>query len=269
MGRYLPPQAMKPANLDGTWKQRTRRFSIGWLCALCLCAEPLFAQAKPVSILTEEWAPYNYMDNGKLVGFSVEIVEEILKDLRLDCPIRFLPGMRASRILNTQPRTMMITMLRTPARETQYKWIGPLGEDAIYFYKKKGGTLDVASLEDAKKVRRVACRNAGLVHDALLKNGFANLDTFAADGPAIYRKLLAGRCDLGVSDAPLGVKHLLKEWHLPLDTLVQTSVKIVESPLYIACSKDLPDSEIVLWQKSLDKMKKAGTYATIRSKYGE
>jgi hypothetical protein len=80
---------------------------------------------------------------------------------------------------------------------------------------------------------------------------------------------IASTGDLGVSDAALGVIHLPKQGHLPKDTLVQTSVKIVESPLYIACSKDLPDSEIVLWQKSLDKMKKTGKYATIRSKYGE
>lgn len=250
-------------------KNENRRAAIGLLCAVCLCAGPLFAQAKPVSILTEEWAPYNYLEKGKLVGVSVEVVKGILKDLKLDCRIRVLPGMRASRILNTEPRTMMITMLRTPAREAQYKWIGPLGDDAIYFYTKKGSPLVVGSLEEAKKVRRIACRNAGLVHDVLHKHGFKNLDASAVDGPAIYRKLLADRCDLGVSDAPLGVKYLLKQWHLPPDTLVRTSVKVVESPLYIACSKDIPDAEIALWQTSLDKMKASGTYDSIHREYGE
>lgn len=240
----------------------------GLLCAMCVWAGPVFAQARSVSILTEEWAPYNYVENGELVGFSVEIVQYILKDLGLDDSIRLLPGMRAARILKTQPRTMMITILRTPARETRYKWIGPLGDGAIYLYKKKGDTLSVASLADAKKARRIACRNAGLVHDILVREGFGNLDTTAVDGPSVYRKLLAGRSDLGVSDAPLGVRHLLKQWHLPLDTLVQTSVKVVESPLYIACSKDFPDSEIVLWQKSLDKLKASGAYESVRRKYG-
>jgi len=240
---------------------------IGALFSVCVFAAPLWAQEKPLSILTEEWAPYNYTENGVVVGFSVEVVQEILKELKLDCPIEVLPGMRASRILNSEPRTMMITMLRTPDREKQYKWIGPLGSGAIYFYKKKGNALVVESLDDAKNVRLVACRNAGLVRNVLREKGFRNLDTTASNGESIYRKLMADRCDLAVSDAPLGVKHLLKEWRLPLDTIVQTSVKIVDAPLYIACSKDVPEEEIDLWQRALDKLKAIGRYGAIRRKY--
>ncbi|MEK7394943.1 MAG: ABC transporter substrate-binding protein [Fibrobacterota bacterium] len=177
--------------------------------------------------------------------------------------------MRASQILNSEPRTVMITMLRTPDREKQYKWIGPLGDGAIYFYKKKGSALVVESIDDAKNARSVACRNAGLVRNVLREKGFKNLDATAASGESIYRKLMTDRCDLAVSDAPLGVKHLLKQWRLPLDTIVQTPVKIVESRMYIACSKDIPDAEIDLWQHALDKLKATGVYDAIGRRYVE
>jgi len=247
----------------------SKRDAAPWLRLVCLCAGPLFAQPKPVALVTEEWAPYNYTGVGKLEGYSVEIVQALEKELHLDCPIRMLPGMRAKLVLESQPRTMMITMLRTPERETLYKWIGPLGDGAIYFYKRKGNPLVVTSLEEARKAPLVACRNGGLVRNRLREDGFSNLDTTATDGPSIYRKLLLGRCDLAVSDAPLGVRHLLREWKLPPDTLVQTSVKIVESPLYIACSRDIPDTEIAAWQAALENLRTAGTLDALWRKYAK
>lgn len=247
----------------------TKRATIGLLFFVFVCALPARAQPQPVTLLTEEWAPYNYSEQGRLVGFSVEIVRAMLKELKVDGEIELLPGLRAIRMLNSNPRTMMLTILRTPEREQRYKWIGPLGDGEIYFYKRKGDPLVVASLDDAKKVRMIACRNAGLVHDELLKKGFANLEATATNGEAIYRKLLAGRCELGVSDAPIGVAHLLKKWGFPPDTIVPTSVKVVSSPLYIACSKDIPDSEIAAWQAALDRLKASGEFGSIRRKYGE
>lgn len=248
---------------------RTSRSAIGLVLAVCVLAAPLAARNQSYTILTEEWAPYNYMEQGRLMGFSVEIVQAILRDLRLDSRIRMLPGMRASRRLNTEPRTMFITMLRTPDREREYKWIGPLGDGAIYFYKKKGNPLSVSSLDEAKEVRMVACRNAGLVRNLLREKGFSNLDTTAPNGESVYRKLLADRCDLGISDAPLGVKRLLREWGLPTDTLVQIPLKIVEAPLYIACSPDIPDAEIAAWQDALDKLKASGVYGSILRRYDQ
>ena len=57
----------------------------------------------------------------------------------------------------------MITMLRTQELEQRYQWIGPLGDGVIYFYKMQGNPLVISTLEDAKKVRLIACRHAGLV----------------------------------------------------------------------------------------------------------
>jgi len=164
---------------------------------------------------------------------------------------------------------MMITMLRTPEREGKYKWIGPLGDGAIYFYKKKGNPLVITTLEDAKKVKVIGCRSAGLVPTMLRTAGFTNLDDTSTDSMSIYKKLLADRCDLGISDAPLGVKYLLKKMNLPTDSLVQTTVKVVESALFIACSKDISDQEIALWQKALDEIKASGAYAEVLKRYSE
>ncbi len=103
--------------------------------------------------------------------------------------------------------------------------------------------------------------------DSLKAAGFTNLDPTSTDGESVYRKLLLDRCDLAISDTPLGVRYLLKKMNQPGNALVQTPVKLVGAPLYIACSADISDVEIARWQKALDGMKTSGLFAEIQKKY--
>ena len=228
-----------------------------WLLALPAETQPLASHAG-VLLLTEEWPPYNYVEQGRLSGASVRIVQALLRELGRSDPIRVYPSQRAKLLLESQPRSMMFSMFRTPQREAQYKWIGPIGRDAIYFYQRKGSPLQVRTLQDAKTVSVIACRQAGLVFNLLTAAGFTNLDATAYTGRQVYSKLLRGRAELAISDSPLGVQYLLQQMGLPEDVLQQTQVKVVESDLYIAASLDFPDSEIALWQQALDRLRARG-----------
>lgn len=228
-----------------------------------------WAVSQKLKIVTEEWAPYNYSEAGVPAGFSVEIVQAIAKSLGVDIDLQLLPSMRAKASLESNQRTMLITMLRTPERETQYKWIGPLGDSSIYFYKREGSPLVISTLEDAKKVRSICARQGGLAISRLKAAGFTNLDAAPSDGKTVYKMLIFGRCDLAVSDSALGVSHILKQMNYPLDAVVQTPVKLLALSAYIACSKDIPDIEIARWQAALDKLKASGAFQAILKKYSE
>ena len=103
-------------------------------------AQPLARNAS-ITLITEEWPPYNYVEQGHLSGVSVRIVRALQQELGRSDPIRLYPSMRASKMLQTQTRTMMFSMFRTPQREASCKWIGPIGRDAIYFYQRCGSPL--------------------------------------------------------------------------------------------------------------------------------
>ena len=155
---------------------------------------------------------------------------------------------------------MMFSMFRTPQRVAGYKWIGPIGRDAIYFYQRRGSPLQIRTLKDAKDVPVIASRQAGLVFNTLTALGFTNLDASAHSSKQVYGKLLRGRAELAISDSPQGVQYLMEQMGVSADALQQTPVKVVESDLYIAASLDFSDSEIALWQKALNRLKASGEF---------
>ena len=236
---------------------------------LILFGVNIFAQEKKITVLTEEWPPYNYTENKTLTGFSVEVVQHIIRELNANAVIEIYPSMRALHLLNNEKNKMFVSMFRTQDREEKYHWIGPLLDSSIYFYKKKGNPLQITTMEDAKRVNSIATRHAGLVFNVLKASGFTNLDSRAVSGEHIYRKLLLGKSDLGISDSSIGVKYILRKLNYPSDVLVQTKVKVVNATLYIAASKDIPVQEIARWQKSLNNMKASGAYERVFKKYND
>ena len=164
---------------------------------------------------------------------------------------------------------MMFSMFRTPERESLYKWIGPLGDGTIYFYKKKDNPIQIESLDEMKNQNvTICCRHAGLIPNLLREYGFTTVDMGGTTSLQIYQKLLAGRCDLAISDTDLGVRYNLKLLNVNMDDVLEKiPFPIFEAELYIACSKEIPDEEIQQWQAALETLKTNGVYGDIFQKY--
>lgn len=222
-----------------------------------------------ILIVTEEWAPYNYLNNGEIIGVSTDVVMHLLDILNKRYKIELLPSMRSSYMLNTRLRTMMFSMFRTPERESQYKWIGPISDGSIYFYKNKDSNFKMDNLNDLKNTKLSICsRQAGLIHNLLKKQGFKNLDNSTTTGLHVYKMLLAGRCDIAISDTDLGVRHILKTLGLNMqEAFEKTPFPFFEAQLYLVANKDISDEEIQQWQSALETLKANGTYEEIIQKY--
>jgi polar amino acid transport system substrate-binding protein len=236
------------------------------LAAAALAAALLTAPATSAEglrlVITEEWPPYNYSAGNEIEGYATDVARAIMRRLGVGLPIGILPGLRAKTILDEGGGVLFFTMFRTPEREAAYKWIGPIDEASFYFYKKKGNSLRVATLEEARKVPSIACRNYGLVYGYLKGEGFENLDT-SPNAEGIYKKVAEGRCDLAIGETPLGVRYILRRLGLPPDSLEPVGLHILEANLYIVGSKDLADSEVARWSSALDAMKSSGELRAI------
>ena len=118
-------------------------------CFLVISSQAI-AEEETLTIITEDWPPYNYEENGKVKGFSTEIVQAILQELNLSYKIQVLPGARGEKLLDEGAQIMILSLFRTAEREKKYKWIGPIAEDVIYFYKRKGIRLRLRLLKMLK-----------------------------------------------------------------------------------------------------------------------
>lgn len=239
----------------------------------CLCYVTAFAivssfvNAQPdLKVITEDWAPYNYEEGGKVQGFSTEIVRAIMVELGESYPIGIYPGARADRMLDTLPNVIYFSLFRTPEREDKYKWVGPLSDQVIFFYKRKDNPKTYRTIEDVQKASKITVPYKGLVADKVAALGIKNVIKLS-DRDQQFKLLFSDRAELSVNVSPIGVNYHLRRLNKPTDALVATKVKLLEFPLYIACSKQISDETIQRWQTALERVKKSEKYQAIYRKH--
>lgn len=224
------------------------------------------ARADHYQIVTEEWPPYNYSENGQITGMTTEIVRAIMKVTGHDLTIVLAPSMRASLILKMRPRTIMYSMFRTPEREHVYKWVGPILEEAIHPYQLAAAP-PVTSLEQLLHAPQITTRHAGLLPDMLQSLGFKNLDKSATESVQLYRMLLSDRTAIIIGDTDAGVAYQSRQLNIAPGTLRQIPIELYRSSLYIAFSRDCEDDVVDSWASALETLRQSGELERIQRRY--
>lgn len=224
-------------------------------------------RADTYRVVTEEWAPYNYLENGQLTGLTTDVVRAIMAITGDDFTIQVLPSMRATYQLENNPKIIMYSLFRTADREPRYKWVGPIVEESIYPYQLANSTQQINSLEQLMSAPQITTRHAGLVPSTLRALGFNNLDTSASSSEQLYRMLLAGRTNIIIGDSPAGVTYYSSSLGIPPETLRQIPLELFRSSLYIAFSRDSDDAVVNRWSEALDLLRINGELTRIRRSY--
>ena len=97
-------------------------------------AEPSSPPPGNLTLLTEEYPPYNFRQEGKLTGFAVDLMVLMLEKLDSGIgrdDIKLLPWARGYQIVKTKKNSVLFAMSRTPSRETVFKWVGPIESNKI------------------------------------------------------------------------------------------------------------------------------------------
>lgn len=224
-----------------------------------------YSQSSSIRIVTQDWAPYNYVEDNELRGFSVEIVREIMQKLQIQNEIEIYPRKRSQIVRENGQNIVFFTIFRSPSRENKYKWIGPISDDSIYFYKRKGDPRNFNTIEDVRN-KKISAPMGGFVYRSLVEQGFKSIEK-APSWSGQIKMVLSGRADLLVCLTPIGLAHYMNKENIKFDQLVKTPVKLIEFPLYISGSKEIDDEIIMEWQQKLDEMKSSGRYTQIYNKY--
>jgi polar amino acid transport system substrate-binding protein len=211
------------------------------------------ADFNSLNIMTEEFPPFNYSENGQPAGKSVDLLikasaaagSPVTKD-----KINMAAWARAYQTALSGPNVMLFSTTRTEQREDLFKWAGPIGQNrTVVFAKKSSG---IGQIEDMSAIdKKVAVIRDSVDDQMTVKaNTPSNLITRASKPDAAAKMLSTGRVDLWAYNE-LTAMEILERNGQNLDDYEIVHV-LSSSDLYFAFSKDVDDSIVQLLQKGID-----------------
>lgn len=164
-------------------------------------------QAPTLQALTESLPPLNYEHEGKITGFASELLDLMAAEAGIPLQKQLLPWGRAYDRATKPGDTVLYSLVRTPERESLFRWVGPIGPRRILFYKwADRSDIQLKSLDDARAYRIGTTLESAATKN-LIKQGFVPMPMDGAvsgleqgvNDEQNMRKFIAKRFDLLVS----------------------------------------------------------------------
>lgn len=243
-----------------------RALCVAWLVGPVLQAWA----AETVKIVTEEFPPYNLTQNGKITGLSTEVVEAVLKEIKLDGSIQSMPWARAYDIAQSTENVLIYSITRTPNREKLFKWVGVIAPGDWYLFSLQGKNLKLNQLDEAK-TRQIATVNQDAGEQFLVSKGFVigqNLQS-SVKYEFNYEKLKMGRVDLWVSNGLVAAYLARQAGDDPAKVLnpAYHFSDLGSDGFYMAFGLKTSDAFVERFRKGLDTIKKNGTFEALKRKW--
>jgi polar amino acid transport system substrate-binding protein len=205
--------------------------------------------------LTEEWAPYNFADDGNVRGISVDILDAVFRDLGVNrtlADFRIVPlaeGFTAAQ----KNKTVLFSIVRTPERENLYKWAGPFTRSGFVIFAPVKKNIRIKSSADLNRYRIGAVRSS-IENDLLESQGVNASGIISGVTPADLLTMLEnGEIDLWATGGPAGRRQM------QMSSVNPDGYEIVytlsENDFYFIFSKDVPDTVVDAFQKGLDSVR--------------
>lgn len=152
-------------------------FDLGWrvflpvlLLAAIFAARPSLAQR--IVCVTEEMPPLQQKADGRIGGFSTEVVTAALERAGLEYTLDIFPWARAYAMAHDAPNTLIFSIIRTPEREQAFKWGGEITPILTQIYRLASRSdVNPANIEEAKRYKTVVIRDDAR-HRLLASHGF-------------------------------------------------------------------------------------------------
>lgn len=223
-----------------------------------------------IKIVTEEYPPYNYTANGKLTGFSTEVVNAVLKEIKMQGDFQSLPWARAYEMAQNTPGTLIYSIGRSEERDKIFKWVGVIAPSDYYLFSLRGKNLRFDQLDEAKKYQ-IGTVNEDVGEQFLLSKGFVKGKNLQ---PSVkyafnYEKLKLGRVDLWVM-CELTANYLARQaGDDPAEVLVKAHRVngLGSDGYYMAFGIKTPDALVNRFRKGLEAIKSNGTYDALKKKW--
>ncbi|MCP4552388.1 MAG: transporter substrate-binding domain-containing protein [Bacteroidetes bacterium] len=224
-----------------------------------------------IKIVTENFPPYNYKENGKITGVSTKIVTAVLQELNIEAKIKVYPWARALLMAQQNENTLIYSIGRNQKRENLFKWVGVIAPADFYLFALKDRKeIKVNTLDEAKKYQ-IGTIIYGIREQYLISKGFIEGKNIQSTSKYVqgFKKLLLKRIDLWSMPELTAYDIVKKEGYKPLETIrkVYRLDEVSSEGYYMAFGKKTSDEIVEKFRLALEKIKKNGTHKIILEKY--
>jgi len=224
-----------------------------------------------ITFMTENYPPYNFIENDQLQGVSVDLIAAIFKKLQSKLTrdsILLLPWARGYSDLLTKKSTCLFAVTRTKERENKFKWVGPITSADFSLISRVDRKIKINSIHDINQLY-VGAVNGDWGEQLLIntKIDSGRLDSISGKDVILrsIKKLDLNRIDL-FSHSFNAVK-----WELSknkISALEYESVYVLDKgDLYYAFHIDTPNKLIQQFQSALEEIKQQGELQKILQRY--
>jgi polar amino acid transport system substrate-binding protein len=219
-----------------------------------------------LTLVTEENPPFNYTEQGKVVGMSTEIVAELGKRSGIPLQIQSMPWEQAYLAAQRDKETCIYSTARLENRERLFSWIGPIATNQWVLIGKSDFAGGVRVVEDARKYRvGVVAKDAKI--EFLMSKGVTDLREVSEDGLNPPRLVLnrddPDRIDLWATSA-YGARQTAARAKVKDIKLV---LNLSKMPLYLACGRNTSPQTVQALSRAFERARKDGTLKRIAERY--
>ncbi|KTT31937.1 hypothetical protein SB18R_00040 [Pseudomonas oryzihabitans] len=225
-------------------------------------------RADALEVVTEDYPPFSLVQaDGRVTGFSVELVRLLLARAELVAEPQVMPWARAFAQAQGRPGVLIFSLARIPEREALFEWVVPLTETNLCLFSWQGRVRPLASLEAAHGLQ-IATVNGDAGERILLERGFTvgrELQS-GAHYSLNLEKLKAGRVDLWVANRAV-VDHLARQaGYDPRRDLVPAYC-LPSYPVYLAASLNTAPEVVTRLRAAFVALQQDGTLATLQRRW--
>lgn len=242
-----------------------KKFATAWLFILIFPAGIL---AEEITIVFEEWPPYQFTQDKEIVGMDTEVVKEAFRRMGTNIKFRSLPWARALEEVKNGDAHAIFSIAYPDQHQFLHFPKTPISAQRSVFFVRKDSDMKISDISDLEGV------SVGVVRDNFYGDRFDKNEKIKRDVAnnqfLIFKKLLAKRHDIMISFDVVGL-YVAKQMGIT-DKVKTLDYVVDDQPTYVAFSKAKGSQNTELakqFSETLEQLHKEGFTEKIRKKYVE
>lgn len=231
---------------------------------LLICLSPL-VQAERLRIVSDDWAPYIYQENGQPRGLHFEVASEVFRRLGVEVDWLFLPWKRCLAVVEQGQADGILGLFKLPEREAFILYPQePLSQVEFVLFQSRARPHQVHTLHDLDGL--TIGTSPGYKYGAEFNEAKSFRREPAPSHISNFGKLALGRIDLLVTDRHVG-EYLLHR--LQLDQQIEALPLLIDSkPQYLGLTRKPGREQLAqAFADALQRFKQEPGYQAIVQRY--